>query len=160
MLLISDNCVSLGIKDGDIGPPQIFPSPLILGAHCLHTVLAKLVRGALTPLEAVRARYQHRQLLPTAVGPGRPGASGHCSVLIALCLIGAEELGHCVDLTPLPAVDFHEPPGSDFSETFELVPNHPGTSQRGQFSQKFLRGKTEVPVPYIFICKSLLEKEF
>lgn len=82
---------------------------------------------------------------------------GGCSVLIALCLIGAEELGHCVDLTPLPAVDFHELPGSDFSETFELVPNHPGTSQRGQ---KFFHGKTEVPAPYIFICKSLLEQEF
>lgn len=71
---------------------------------------------------------------------------GGCSVLIALCLIGAEELGHCVDLTPLPAVDFHEPPGSDFSETFELVPNHPGTSQRGQ---KFFHGKTSPCTIYI-----------
>lgn len=82
---------------------------------------------------------------------------GGCSALIALCLIGAEELGHCVDLTPLLTVDFHEPPGSEFSETFELVSNHPGTSQGGQ---KFFYGKAEVPAPYILICKSLLEKEF
>lgn len=95
LLLISDNCVSLGIGDCGIGPPQISPSPLGLGAHCLLAVLAQLVWGTLTPLEAVRARYQHRQLLPAAVGPGRPGASGRCSVLIALCLIRAEELGHC-----------------------------------------------------------------
>lgn len=66
-------------------PPQIFLSPLVWGAHFLHPVLAKLVQEALTPLEAVRARYQHRQLLPTAVWPGRPGASGRllgadCSV--------------------------------------------------------------------------------
>lgn len=75
-------------------------------------------------------------------------------MLIALCLIGAEELGLCVHLTPLPPVDFHEPPGSDCSETFELVPR---ASQRGQ---EFFHGKTEVPAPYILICKSLSEKEF
>lgn len=146
LLLLSGNCVSPGIRDGDIGPPQMSPSPLGLGAHYLHGVLAKLVQGVLTPPGAVRARYQHRQLLPSVVGPGSWVPGGGCSVLIALCLIGAEHWGHCLHLTPLPAVDFHEPPGSDFSETFELVTTHPGTSQRGQ---KFFHGKKEIPAPYI-----------
>lgn len=40
-----------------------------------------------------------------------------------------------MDLVSLPALDFCEAGGSGFAETFEVVPNHMGTSQR---VQKFL----------------------
>lgn len=67
-----DDLISPGIGDGGIGAPQLLPDFLGLGTHCLQTVCISLVRGALTPLEAVRAHYQHQQLIPTAAGLGRP----------------------------------------------------------------------------------------
>lgn len=107
------------------------PSPLGFGGPSAADP-AELLRGALALLEAVRACYRQGQLVPTAVGLGRLVPSRHCWALIALELIRVEELGHCVDLTSLQAVDFHEAGGSGFSETFQLEPNHLGTSQRVQ----------------------------
>ena len=74
-----DALVAPGIRDGGIGALQLLPAPLGLGAHRPQTVCAGLVRRALTPLEAVRACYQHRQLVPTAAGLGRPVPSGHAA---------------------------------------------------------------------------------
>lgn len=59
-------------------------------------------------------------------------SQARCSALIALWLIRVEEPGLGVDLVSLPAVDFGEAGGSGFAETFEVVPNHTGTSQRVQ----------------------------
>lgn len=77
--------VSPGIGDGGIGAPQLLPAPLDLGACHPQTVCAELVRGALTPLEAVRAHYQHGQLVPTAAGLGRPVPSGRAAQHRLLC---------------------------------------------------------------------------
>lgn len=63
----SDALISPGIGDGGIGAPQLLP----LGTHRLQTVCISPVWGALTLLEAVRAHYQHQQLIPTTAGLGR-----------------------------------------------------------------------------------------
>lgn len=92
--------------------------------------------GSLTLLEAVRACYIGTGSLFHCCGSGEASSlQARCSALIALWLIRVEELGLGVDLVSLPALDFCEAGGSGFAETFEVVPNHMGTSQR---VQKFL----------------------
>lgn len=72
-----DALVSPGIRDGGIGALGFGgPSP----ADC-----TELVRGALTPLEAARAHYQHGQLVPTAAGLGMPVASRRAARHRLLC---------------------------------------------------------------------------
>ena len=118
-----DAFVSPGVGDGGIGAPQLPPAPLGLGAHRLQPVCAELVREGpeQSSLSAPAARSHH-------------SGSAEAGSLQARCsgLIGLEESGRSMALALLLAVDFHEALGSGFSETFEVVPNHPGTSQSVQ----------------------------